>query len=339
MKMRNLGRSGLLVSELCLGTMIFGEDSPRSTTPEVARHMIDRYLETGGNHIDTADVYADGRSEEIVGEALKGRREGVVLATKVRFSTGDGPNDDGLSRGHILNGVEASLRRLQTDWIDLLYMHSWDPRTPLEESLRAFDDLVHAGKVRYIGVSNFKAWQLMKALGLSQAQSWARFVAAQYQYSLVVRDIELEFLDLCQAEGVGLVPWGPLGGGFLSGKYRPEQRPATASEGRLATTPDHDEEAWSRRNTPQNWETLQAVEKMCEAHPGTTHAQIALAWLLSRPGVTSVVLGARTPEQLEDNLQAANLALSPEELDLLDRASATEPGYPYRYLQLYGARY
>jgi aryl-alcohol dehydrogenase-like predicted oxidoreductase len=338
MKSRNLGHSGLLVSELCLGTMIFGEDSPRATPPEQARQMISAYLEAGGNHIDTADVYADGRSEEIVGEALKGRREPVILATKVRFATGDGPNDAGLSRTHILQGVEASLRRLQTDWIDLLYMHSWDPRTPLDESLRAFDDLVHAGKVRYLGVSNFKAWQLMKALGLSQAHGWARFAAAQYQYSLVVRDIEAEFLDLCQSEGVGLIPWGPLGGGFLSGKYRPDQRPSSAGEGRLATTPDHDEEAWSRRDHPRNWAALQAVETVCQDHPGATHAQVALAWLLSRPGVASVVLGARTPEQLLDNLGAADLALTREELELLDRASEPELGYPYRFLRLYGSR-
>jgi aryl-alcohol dehydrogenase-like predicted oxidoreductase len=318
--------------------MIFGEDSQRSTPPDQAETIIQRYLASGGNHIDTADVYAGGRSEEIVGQALKGRRQGVVLATKVRFSTGQGPNDQGLSRYHILRGVEDSLRRLQTDVIDLLYMHSWDPLTPLDESLRAFDDLVQAGKVRYIGVSNFKAWQLMKALAVSDASGWARFTAAQYQYSLVVRDIEREFLDLCESEGVGLVPWGPLGGGFLSGKYRPGEAPASAAEGRLATTPDHDEEAWTRRATEKNWQILRAIDEVIASHPGASTSQIALAWLLSRPAVASVVLGVRTPAQLEDNLGAAELQLSEDEIASLEAASALEDGYPYRFLKLYGER-
>ena len=217
MRYRQLGRSGLLVSELALGTMVFGEDSQRSTLPEEAERMIHRFLDEGGNHIDTANVYADGRSEEIVGKAIQNKRGQVVLATKVRFrSGGDGPNNLGLSRYHIIRSVEDSLQRLTTETIDLLYMHSWDPLSPLDELLRAFDDLVTAGKVRYIGVSNFKAWQLMKALGLSDFKGWARFVAAQYQYSLVVRDIEAEFSDLCLSEGVGITPWGPLGGGFCN---------------------------------------------------------------------------------------------------------------------------
>lgn len=338
MRFRQLGRSGLLVSELCLGTMIFGEESQRSTPPDQAEKIIQRYLEAGGNHIDTADVYAGGRSEEIVGQVLKGQRQGVVLATKVRFSTGQGPNDQGLSRYHIQRGVEDSLRRLQMDVIDLLYMHSWDPLTPLEESLRAFDDLVRAGKVRYIGVSNFKAWQLMKALAVSDAGGWARFVAAQYQYSLVVRDIEREFLDLCAGEGVDLIPWGPLGGGFLSGKYRPGQPPASPDDGRLATTPDHDEEAWSRRATGKNWQILREIDEVISNHPGATASQVALAWLLSRPTVASVVLGVRTLAQLEDNLGAAELRLSDDELATLDAASALEDGYPYRFLRLYGIR-
>src|SRR3990172_11870706 len=194
MEYKRLGLSGLLVSELCLGTMIFGEDSSRSTPPDEAEQIIASYLEAGGNHIDTANVYASGRAEEIVGRALRGKRGQAVLATKVRFAMGSGPNDQGLSRYHIFRSVEDSLRRLKTDSIDLLYMHCWDPLTPLEESLRAFDDLVSSGKVSYIGVSNFKAWQLMKALAISDAHGWARFIAAQYQYSLVVRDIEQGFL-------------------------------------------------------------------------------------------------------------------------------------------------
>ncbi len=338
MDYRRLGNSGLLVSELALGTMIFGEPGERATPPGEAARMVHRFLEAGGNHIDTANVYAGGRSEEIVGQALRGRRQGVVLATKVRFATGEGPNEVGLSRRHILRAIEDSLQRLQTDYIDLLYLHSWDPLTPLDETLWACDDLVRAGKVRYLGVSNFKAWQMMKALALSVRHGWARFIAAQYQYSLVVRDIEHEFVDLCQSEGVGLAPWGPLGGGFLSGKYRPDQRPQSSEEGRLATTPDHDEEAWSRRATEGNWRILEAVDGIAVDHPGATHAQVALAWLLAQPAVDSVILGARTLAQLEDNLEAAALELSPNELARLDAASASEPPYPYRFLQRYGVR-
>ena len=338
MEYKRLGLSGLLVSELCLGTMIFGEDSSRSTPPDEAEQIIASYLEAGGNHIDTANVYASGRAEEIVGRALRGKRGQAVLATKVRFAMGSGPNDQGLSRYHIFRSVEDSLRRLKTDSIDLLYMHCWDPLTPLEESLRAFDDLVSSGKVRYIGVSNFKAWQLMKALGISDAHGWARFISVQYQYSLVVRDIEREFLDLCESESVGIVPWGPLGGGFLSGKYRPVQRPQHAANGRLATTPDHDEEAWIRRSNEKNWRIMEVVETVISGHPGATPSQVALAWLLARPAVDSVVLGVRTMEQLLDNLGAADLQLSPDEMARLDAVSALEDSYPYRFIELYGAR-
>jgi aryl-alcohol dehydrogenase-like predicted oxidoreductase len=335
MRYKALGYSGLIVSELCLGTMIFGEDSQRGTPADEAEKIIHRYLDSGGNHIDTANVYAGGRSEKIVGTAIQDRRAQVVLATKVRFSTGDGPNDQGLSRYHILNSVEDSLRRLKTDYIDLLYMHCWDPVTPIEESLNTFNDLVTQGKVRYIGVSNFKAWQMMKALAVSDANGWARFIAAQYQYSL---DIEREYIDLCLSEGVGIVPWGPLGGGFLSGKYRSDQRPKNPAEGRLATTPDHDEEAWTRRATVKNWQILEVIEGVIADHPGTTHSQVALAWLIAQPGVDSVVLGVRTMEQLQDNLGAADLHLTEVHLDNLDKASAIEKGYPYRFLELYGSR-
>lgn len=337
MKYKTLGKSGLLVSELALGAMIFGETGSRGTDEDTARRMIHRYMDLGGNHIDTANVYADGRSEEIVGRAIADRRDRVVLATKTRFAMGEGPNDTGLSRLQIQNSVEASLRRLGTETIDLLYMHSWDPLTPIEESLRAFDDLVRAGKVRYIGVSNFKAWQLMKSLALSDAHEWARFIAAQYQYSLVVRDIEFEYTDLCQTEGVGLVPWGPLGGGFLSGKYARDRRPET-TDGRLAVMGEETEEAWPRRAVERNWRILDAVEAVAAAHPGATHAQIALAWLLRQAAVDSVMMGVRTPEQLEDNLGAANLDLSEAEVDSLTAASAPEFIYPYRFLQTYSQR-
>ena len=334
---RKLGKSGLLVSELALGTMIFGEDSERSTPADEAKEIIHRYLDAGGNHIDTANVYAGGRSEEIVGEAIQDRRDEIVLATKVRFSMGDGPNDKGLSRYHIINSVEASLRRLQVETIDLLYMHCWDPLTPIEESLHAFDDLVTEGKVRYIGVSNFKAWQLMKALGVSDANGWARFIAAQYQYSLVTRDIEPEFTDLCLSEGLGIVPWSPLGGGFLTGKYQRDKSPQDASEGRIAVMPDKAEEAWHRRNTERNWKIIEVMNELSERYDAT-HPQIALAWLLAQPAVASVIIGVRTMEQLEDNLGAADLTLSVEDLGRLNEASAIEPSYPYRFLKNYGQR-
>jgi len=334
MRYKPLGRSGLMVSELCLGTMIFGEEGPRGTDETTAIHMIHRFLDAGGNFIDTADVYAGGRSEEIVGKALKGKRDRVVLATKVRFRTGEDPNDIGLSRRHVIAGCEASLRRLDTDYVDLLYAHMWDPITPIEETLRAFDDLVAAGKVRYIGVSNFKAWEVMKSLAVSDTHGWTRFIAAQYQYSLVVRDIEREFVSLFEAEGLGLVPWGPLGGGFLSGKYRRGEHP---TEGRIAVTPDHAEEAWQRRATERNWAILDAVGEIAEAR-GKTYPQVALAWLRAQPTVVAPIIGARTPEQLEDNLGAVSWELTAEELERLDAASAIEEGYPYRMIRVYGVR-
>jgi len=338
MEYNPLGRSGLIVSDLCLGTMIFGEDSGRSTPPDEATSIIHRFLDAGGNHIDTANVYADGRSEEIVGAAIQDRREEVVVATKVRFPRGEGPNAQGLSRQHIMQAVHQSLRRLQTDWIDLLYMHCWDPVTPLDESLRAFDDLVQQGKVRYIGVSNFKAWQLMKALGLCERQGWARFIAGQYQYSLIKRDIEYEFLDLCTTEGIGLTPWSPLGGGFLSGKYTPGERPTDPEEaGRIAMMGEEAEEAWHRRNTRRNWDVLEAVDAVAQER-GATQAQIAIAWLRAQDSVSSVLLGVRTMEQLEENLGAASIDLTEEEQSRLDEASALPELYPYRFIEAYGAR-
>ena len=333
MKYKPLGRSGLIVSELCLGTMVFG-DEERGADEETSVRMIHQFLDAGGNFVDTADVYVGGYSEEITGKALKGRRDGVVLATKVRFPMSDDPNDVGLSRRHIIAGCEASLRRLDTDYVDLFYVHMWDPLTPIEETLRALDDLVTAGKVGYVGVSNFRAWQVMKALAVSDAHGWARFIAAQYQYSLVVRDIEREFASLFKAEGLGSAPWGPLGGGFLSGKYRPGDRP---TEGRIATMPDHTEEAWSRRATERNWAILDAVGKIAEAR-GKTYPQIALAWLLAQPTVAAPIIGARTPEQLEDNLGAVGWEFAKDELARLNEASAIEEGYPYRMIRAYGAR-
>ena len=335
MKFKPLGRSGLIVSELCLGTMVFGEDSTRAAEETTAVRLIHRFLYSGGNHIDNANLYAEGRSEEIVGKAIKDRRDQVVLATKVRFPMGEGPNELGLSRYHIMRSVEDSLRRLQTDTIDLLYMHAWDPLTPVEESVRAFNDLVTAGKVRYIAVSNFKAWQMMKALSVSDRHGWVRFIAAQYQFSLVERNIELEFIDLCLSEGLGIVPWGAIGGGFLSGKYRREESP---QDGRLAMMPDDSEESWNRRNIDRNWRILDVMDDIVTTYDGLTHSQVALAWLLAQPAVDSVLIGIRTEAQLEDNLRAVEVQLSSDELARLNEVSAQEEGYPYRFLEMYAER-
>lgn len=334
MQNKRLGNSGLYVSELSLGTMLFGEESGRSTPEADAIRMVHAYIDHGGNHLDTANVYAGGRSEEIIARALAGgRRNRVTLATKVRF--GASPEDDlggGLSRRVIMGQVEESLRRLGTDVIDLYYMHGWDPHTPIEESLRAFDDLVRAGKVRYIGVSNFKAWQVMRALGLSDRNGWARYIAAQYQYSLVVRDIEYEYTSLFEAQGLGLMPWGPLGGGFLTGKYRREEPP---TEGRISTTGSDAEEAWERRATERNWRIVDTVERVAQERDATV-PQVAIAWLRAQPTVSSVIIGARTLDQFADNIAAADLDLTTEELRRLDAASALPELYPYRMMQAYG---
>ncbi len=328
MKLVPLGRSGLLVSELCLGTMVFGEEGPRGTDEYTALRMIDRFVDAGGNFIDTADVYAGGRSEEIVGKALaQHRRDQLVVATKVRFQSGPGANDLGLSRHHIVRGAEASLRRLGTDVIDLYYLHMWDNVTPIEETLRALDDLVTSGKVRYIGVSNFKAWQLMKALASSEANGWSRFVAGQYQYSLTVRDIEWEFTELFKDQGIALVPWGPLGGGFLSGKYRRDSRP---DSGRLATASENHEEFWEKRNTEHNWEIIDAIGEIAEERK-VSYSQVALNWLRQRSD--SIILGARTEEQLQDNLGSTEWELYAQEMDSLDGASAVPEPYPYRIMR------
>jgi len=337
MKYRKLGNSGLLVSELALGTMIFGEDSKRSTPEEAASEMISAYIDLGGNHIDTANVYAGGRSEEIIGNAIKGKRNKLVLATKVRGRTGDNPNDEGLSRYHIQRSIEASLKRLQVEHIDLLYMHTWDPLTPIEESLEAFDDLLRTGKVSYIGVSNFKAWQLMKSLGISDQNGWGRFVAAQYQYSLVSRDIEEEISELCELEGVGIVPWGPLGGGFLTGKYQRGKPPKDPSEGRIAITTSEAEEYWERRSTERNWKILKVMDEIANSHDAT-HSQIALQWLLAQKAVSSVIIGVRTMEQLKDNMAAATLTLTQEELARLTEVSNIPIRYPARFVRTYGNR-
>jgi aryl-alcohol dehydrogenase-like predicted oxidoreductase len=326
MEHRRLGKTGLMVSELCLGCMTFG----RELDEEGSKELVQRFLEVGGNFIDTADVYADGVSEEFTGRAVKDVREEVVLATKVRFPMGDGPNDVGLSRKHVIAGCEASLRRLGTDYIDLYQVHAWDAATPLEETLSALTDLVRQGKVRYVGVSNFTGWQLMKALYVSELNGFERFVSLQPQYSLAERNIEREVLPACREDGVGVIPWGPLGGGFLSGKYRRGEEPPEDS--RIAGAPDEFEEAWTKRNVERNWRTLDVVGEISE-ETGKSYAQISLNWLLRQEGVTAPIIGARRMEQLEDNLGAAGWKLSEEQIVRLSEASAIEDVYPYRFIR------
>ena len=326
MEYRRLGRSGLMVSELCLGCMTFG----RELDEEGSREIVARFIEAGGNFIDTADVYAMGSSEKIVGRAIKDVRDDVVLATKVRFAMGDGPNQAGLSRKHVISGCEASLRRLGTDYIDLYQAHAWDALTPLEETLSALTDLVRAGKVRYIGVSNFTGWQLMKALSLSELKGFERFVCLQPQYSLVERNIEREILPVCREEGLGVIPWSPLGGGFISGKYRRGEGPPQGS--RIAEAVESMEEHWERRSTERNWRTLDVVGEI-SSETGKSYAQVSLNWLLRQAEVTAPIIGARRIEQLEDNLGASGWRLSEEQVRRLSEASAIEDIYPYRMIQ------
>jgi aryl-alcohol dehydrogenase-like predicted oxidoreductase len=323
---RRLGDTGLMVSELCLGCMTFG----READEEASKGLVARFLEAGGNFIDTADVYSKGISEEITGRALKGVRDDVVLATKVFFPMGEGPNDTGLSRKHVTQGCEDSLRRLGTDYIDLYQVHCWDGATSIEETLSALTDLVRSGKVRYIGVSNFTGWQLMRSLAVSESHGFERFVCLQPQYSLVERNIEREILPVCLEEGLGVIPWSPLGGGFLSGKYRRGEEPPRGS--RISEAVESMEEYWDRRATERNWATIDVVGRISE-ETGKSYAQISLNWLLRQEGVTAPIIGARTIEQLEDNLGASGWELDEQQVDELSEAGALEDVYPYRFIR------
>nr|WSX74470.1 aldo/keto reductase [Streptomyces sp. NBC_00899] len=328
MEYRNLGRSGCAVSALCLGTMTFGAESDEKT----AFAQLDRFVEAGGTFIDTADVYSAGRSEEILGRWLADRpadiTEQVVIATKGRFPMGSGPNDAGLSRRHLDRALTASLRRLGVDSVDLYQVHSWDPLTPVEETLRFLDDAVRQGRIHYVGLSNYTGWQLQKAVDTADFRGLARPVTLQPQYSLLSREIEWEITAACRSEGLGLLPWSPLGGGWLTGKYRRDERPTGAT--RLGENPERGVEAYDRRAAmARTWAVVEEVQAVAE-ETGATMAQVALAWLLDRPAVTSVILGARTVEQLDDNLGSADLRLTAEQTARLDKAS--DPGaadYPY----------
>jgi aryl-alcohol dehydrogenase-like predicted oxidoreductase len=327
MEYRTLGRSGCAVSNLCLGTMTFGTESDE----DVAHAQLDRFVEAGGTFVDTADVYSAGVSEEIIGRWFAQRpadvTDAVVLATKGRFPTGDAPNSSGLSARHLTRALDASLRRLGLDAVDLYQVHSFDPHTPLDETIRTLDGFVRAGKIRYWGFSNFTGWQLTKAVHLARELGAAAPVTLQPQYSLLVREIEWEIVPAALDAGLGLLPWSPLGGGYLSGKYRKGERPSGAT--RLGEDPGRGMEAWERRGTERTWNVIAAVQDVAEAR-GVSMAEVALAWVTHRPAVTSTILGARTLEQLETNLRAADLRLDEDETARLDAASdlhATD--YPY----------
>jgi aryl-alcohol dehydrogenase-like predicted oxidoreductase len=311
---------------LILGTMGFGGSGEFSHVGTIdlngARRQVDMALDAGVNVIDTADMYSTGAAEEMVGQALSGRRDQVLLATKARFAMGPGPNDAGLSRHHLIESCEASLRRLQTDHIDLYQVHEWDGQTPLEETLGALDHLLQSGKVRYVGCSNFAGWQVMKALGIARQRQLPAFVSQQVYLSLQERSAEYEIVPSAIDQGLGLLIWSPLAGGLLSGKYRRGQPPPPGARhaSEWSEPPVYDEE--------KLYDTIEVLVAIAEAHR-VSAAQVALAWLLARPGVTSVIVGARTEKQLADNLAAATLELSPAEHAGLEEVSRPPLLYPF----------
>jgi aryl-alcohol dehydrogenase-like predicted oxidoreductase len=327
MRHHPLGRTGLFVSELCLGTMTFGgSDGIWGQIGDLqqadAERLVGAALDAGINFIDTADVYSGGVSEQITGQALKNlkvARDSVVVATKVFGETGPGPNMRGASRGHIADGVKASLARLQLDHIDLYQIHGFDPATPIEETVRALDQLVRHGHVRYVGVSNWAAWQIVKALGIAERHGLARFESLQAYYTVAGRDLERELVPMLESEGVGLMVWSPLAGGLLSGKYGRDQQGEAGSRRTQFDFPPV--------NRDRAWDCVDAMRVIADAK-GVSVAQIALAWLLHQPQVTSVIVGAKRPDQLADNIAASRVALTADELAAIDAVSALPAEYP-----------
>ena len=328
MRDRYLGRTGLKVSELCLGAMTFG----RETTEEDSYRMLDCFVEAGGNFIDTADVYSQGVSEEILGRWLAGkRRDDFVIATKVRFPMGAGPNDVGLSRKHILSAVEDSLRRLNSPYIDLYQVHMWDPGTPLEETLDALNQLIHHGKVRYLGASNYAGYQLQKAIDLSRQHGWEPFACLQPLYNLLDRSFEWELEPVCEAEGVGVIPWSPLRGGWLSGKYyrgmsAPPANTRIEEAGKRGWG-----ESWDLYANERTWQVIDNLSAIA-TDLQKTPAQVALNWLLQRKVVTAPIIGARSLSHLEDNLGATGWSLTAEQVTSLNQAGDIPLPYPYESL-------
>ena len=326
MEYRYLGRTGLKVSELCLGAMTFGRES----TEAESHQMLDHFKDVGGNFIDTADVYSKGLSETILGRWLKQQnREDFVIATKVRFNMGESPNDIGLSRKHILASIDASLKRLSTDYVDLYQIHCWDPGAPLEETLQTLDGLVKSGKVRYIGASNVAAWQLQKAIDISCHNGWEPFSCLQPLYNLLDRELEWGLVPVCLNEGVGIIPWSPLRGGWLSGKY---QRGMDAPpEGTRVDEAEKQgwSESWSAYANEHTWSIIDTMQEI-SAETGKSAAQIALNWLLQKPGVTAPIIGVRNLEHLEVNLGSTDWSLTTKQMTKLDDVSRKPLPYPYR---------
>ena len=326
MQYRQLGRSGLKVSALTLGTMTFGGKGRfafvGNTDQAGATRMVDIALEAGVNLLDTSNVYSTGTSEEIVGKAIKGKRDSVLLATKARFPMGPGPNDVGLSRHHLISACDASLKRLGVDHIDLYHVHEWDGLTPVDETMSALDALVTAGKVRYIGVSNFTGWQLMKALGVADRAGSARFVSQQIHYTLEAREAEYELVPISLDQGLGVMVWSPLAGGLLSGQYR---------RGQAGPEGGRDFAAWQEppiRDEARLYDIVDMLVTIGDEH-NVSAAEVALAWLLHRPAVASVVIGANTEEQLRSNLKAVDLQLTDSDMDRLNAVSKLPLLYPY----------
>ena len=323
MKLRKLGRSGVLVSELCLGTMTFGWQADLTTS----HRILDRFFDAGGNFLDTSNVYSSGKSEEIIGQWMTGReRAGVVLATKARFRTAEGANDVGLSRKHLWYAVRESLRRLQTDYIDLLQVHAWDPLTPLEETYGTLHRLTEDGLIRYVGVSNYRAWQFEKALQLCRSRGWHEPISLQPQYSLYARATEFELIPMCLAESIAVLPWSPLAGGYLSGKYRDGVRSPPAGT-RIGDSKDV--EFYAGRFENERAERIVKTLHEVGTETGKTPAQVALSWLLARPAVTAPIIGARTLDQLTEDLGATGWSLAEGPTAALTRASDLYATYPY----------
>jgi aryl-alcohol dehydrogenase-like predicted oxidoreductase len=330
MQYRYLGHTGMKVSELCLGAMTFGREGEASE--RVSHRMLDAFVDGGGNFIDTANVYSRGVSEQIVGRWLKHReRDELVIATKVRFAMGDGPNDVGLSRKHILASLDASLDRLQTDYVDLFQVHAWDPGTPLESVLRTLDTVVRDGRVRHVGVSNVTGYQLQRALDLSRELGLEPFVSLQPQYNLLCRSTEWELIPVALREGLGVIPWSPLRGGWLSGKYRRGMdRPPKGTRVEIASEKGWGE-SWPNLANEHTWNVIDALLEVAE-EAGKTPAQVAIRWLLQRPGVTAPIIGARAMSQLEDDLGALGWSLSEAQMTRLNEASEVILPYPYDFL-------
>jgi aryl-alcohol dehydrogenase-like predicted oxidoreductase len=329
MDYRFMGKTGLKVSEICLGCQTFGWSADES----VSHALANQFVAAGGNFFDTSNIYNEGKSEMILGSWLKNRKDRaqLVIASKVFFPTGQGPNDTGVSRKHIFEQIDISLSRLHTDYLDLYQMHCWDASTPLEETLRALDDLVQMGKVRYLGASNYTAAQLTRAILLSQMHEWARFDCLQPEYSLLIRSTEWELLPLCINEGIGVIPWSPLAGGWLAGRYKRGQPPPPDSRvGRADRWDDLPEQRESER-TWQIIDALNDVSREC----GKSVSQVALNWLLTQPGVTAPIIGARTPAQLEDNLGSTGWRLSADQMAKLTEASDIPLPSPYNFIARY----